>query len=110
MVTSEYNNHGEWSLTLVQSLAREAGEYTVTAENSLGSSTRDWRLRVRQPRPQPLVTARPSEVREGSPSCHIIGKVSIFSRCPTLSPVLCDLSISFPPRSSLRQIQAKLSK
>ena len=42
----EYSD-GEWSLTLVRCEARTAGEYSVTAENSLGSSTRDWRLRVR---------------------------------------------------------------
>ena len=28
------------------------GQWSVTAENSLGSSTRDWRLRVRPPRPR----------------------------------------------------------
>ena len=32
---------------------REAGEYSVTAENRLGNSTRDWRLRVRPPAPAP---------------------------------------------------------
>ena len=44
---SEYREHGEWALTVRRADPATSGEWSVTAENSLGSSTRDWRLRVR---------------------------------------------------------------
>ena len=44
----EYRNHGEWALIISRISAREEGEYSVTAENYLGSSTRDWKIRVRR--------------------------------------------------------------
>ena len=40
-------------LTVVRCGGREAGEYSVTAENRLGNSTRDWRLRIRPLPPAP---------------------------------------------------------
>ena len=43
---SEYREHGEWALTVSRVDLASGGEWSVTAENSLGSSTRDWRLRV----------------------------------------------------------------
>ena len=43
---SEYRNHGEWALTIARLGPRAEGEYSVTAENSLGSSTRDWKIKV----------------------------------------------------------------
>jgi len=42
----EYRNHGEWALTIARLGARTEGLYSVTAENDLGSSTRDWQLKV----------------------------------------------------------------
>ena len=50
---------------------REAGEYSVTAENRLGNSTRDWRLRLRPlptnhqvtpPAPAPVPAPAPAPV------------------------------------------------
>ena len=42
----EYRNHGEWALTMARLGPRAEGEYSVTAENSLASSTRDWKITV----------------------------------------------------------------
>lgn len=38
-----------------------SGQWSVTAENSLGSSTRDWRLRVRPPRPREVTSVPETE-------------------------------------------------
>ena len=51
--------------------ARQAGEYSVTAENSLGSSTRDWRLRVRPVEVVPRVTPSQVPVPETSEKIEI---------------------------------------
>ena len=75
----EYNNHGEWVLTVLRCGGKEAGEYSVTAENRLGNSTRDWRLRVRPlptahqvtplaPAPAPAPVPAPVKVASPSPS------------------------------------------
>ena len=42
----EYRNHGEWSLILEKIRLSDHGEYSVTAENSLGLSTRHWNVKV----------------------------------------------------------------
>ena len=70
---SEYREHGEWALTVRAVDPATGGQWSVTAENRLGSSTRDWRLVVRRPRPE----VRPEEVRslgqavsEGHHQCH----------------------------------------
>ena len=53
-MTAEYRGSGEWCLVLRSLQPRLAGEFSVTAENRLGSSTRDWQLEVRPPpRPTP---------------------------------------------------------
>ena len=44
---SEYREHGEWAMTVRTVDEACRGEWSVTAENSLGSSTRDWMMRVR---------------------------------------------------------------
>ena len=55
-------------LTVVRCGGREAGEYSVTAENRLGNSTRDWRLRVRPPPPPPVPAPAPQVVSPAAPS------------------------------------------
>ena len=47
MFLLEYRDHGEWAVTVRRADIGLGGEWSVTAENCLGSSTRDWRLRVR---------------------------------------------------------------
>ena len=41
------------------------GEWSVTAENRLGSSTRDWRLRVRHPQIQVQQVSQDHESASG---------------------------------------------
>ena len=52
MFLPEYRDHGEWVIIVKRAEVGLGGEWSVTAENSLGSSTRDWRLRVRHPQIQ----------------------------------------------------------
>ena len=42
----EYRDHGEWALVVWRLDPGDAGEWSVTAENSLGSSTRDWNIMI----------------------------------------------------------------
>lgn len=42
----EYLGHGQWECRVRSVTEREAGRWGVVAENTLGSSSRDWWLRV----------------------------------------------------------------
>ena len=63
MLLLEYRDHGEWAVTVRRADIGLGGEWSVTAENRLGSSTRDWRLRLRQAQIQLQQTSQEAQSR-----------------------------------------------